>query len=187
MMEHKKTILLVALVIGIISMTIAFALLQTNLSISGTATSPRVTWDVEIDNWDQTSISSDAPTITAPTITGTSITGLGVNLTKPGQSVTYEFDIVNKGTIDAKLSAAPTGSFTCNSGKTCTDITYTLSCDTAATTQNSILYAANDGNTDTAHCTLTISRAAGSQESDGTYTSSDGAGTFSRNWTYVQN
>jgi len=186
MMEHKKTILLVALVIGIISMTIAFALLQTNLSISGTATSPPASWDVEIDGWTQSSIVG-GPTITAPTISKTSITGLGVNLTKPGQSVTYTFKIVNKGTIDAKLNAAPTGGFTCNSGKDCSDISYNLTCGAAATTANTVLYAQNAGDTDEVSCTLSISRAAGTQAADSTYTSEDGAGTFNMNWTYVQN
>ena len=186
MKEHSKNIALAVLGVILLGMTIAYAALQTNLNINGSISSPQVTWDVEIENWSQTSISG-GPTITAPTITKTSITGLGVNLTKPGQSVAYAFDIVNKGSIDAKLNTAPTGGFTCNTGKNCSDITYTLSCDTAATTAGSILYASNDGDTDTAHCTLTISRAAGTQGADQTYTSKDGAGTFSRSWTYVQN
>ena len=186
MQGNNKNVVLAVLGVILLGMTIAYAALQTNLSINGTAQSPEVTWNVKIDNWAQTS-SSGNPTITAPTITSTSITGLGVNLTKPGQSVTYGFDIINAGTIDAKLNAAPVGGFVCNSGKNCADISYKLSCDTAASTANTVLYAANDSSTDTAHCTLTISRAAGTQGADQTYTSNDGAGTFSMAWTYVQN
>lgn len=186
MKGNTKNVTLAVLGVILLGMTIAYAALQTNLSINGTAQSPQVTWDVEIDGWTQSSISG-SPTITAPTITGTSITGLGVNLTKPGQSVSYTFKIVNKGTIDAKLNAAPTGSFTCSTGKDCSDITYSLNCGAAATTAGTILYAQNSGTTDEVSCTLTISRAAGSQGADQTYTSNDGAGTFSKNWVYVQN
>ena len=186
MKGNNKNVVLAVLGVILLGITIAYAALQTNLSINGTAQSPQVTWDVEIDNWAQSSISG-SPTITAPTITGTSITGLGVNLTKPGQSVSYTFKIVNKGSIDAKLNTAPTGSFTCNTGKDCSDITYTLNCGAAATTAGTILYAQNAGDTDEVSCTLTISRAAGTQAADQTYTSEDGAGVFSRNWVYVQN
>ena len=185
MNEHSKNIVLIVLGVVLIGITIAYDALQTNLNINGTAESPEVTWDINITNWSQTAKNGN-PTITAPTITNTSITGLGVNLTKPGQSVTYAFDIVNDGTIDAKLNSTTSG-FTCNSGKICTDITYALNCAAAASTQNSILYASNNTNTDTAHCTLTISRAAGTQASDQTYTSNDGAGTFNASWQYVQN
>ena len=186
MKGNNKNVVLAVLGVILLGMTIAYAALQTNLSINGTAQSPEVTWDVNIQNWSQTAISG-SPTITAPTITSTSISNLGVNLTKPGQSVTYTFKIVNKGSIDAKLNATPTGGFTCNTGKNCSDITYTLSCGAAATTANTILYAQNAGDTDEVSCTLTISRSAGIQGADQTYTSNDGAGTFSRNWVYVQN
>ena len=187
MKEHSKSIALAVLGVVLLGMTIAYAALQTNLSIGGTISSPQVSWDVHITNWSQSS-TTGSPVITDPTITNTSISGLGVSLPKPGDSVTYTFKIKNYGSIDAKLNAAPTGGFTCTGGKDCSDVTYTLNCGAAASTANTILYADNAGDTDEVSCTLTISRAAATATgANQTYTSHDGAGTFSQTWTYVQN
>jgi len=41
--------------------------------------------------------------ITAPTFNGTSILNFDVSITKPGDMVEYQVDVVNAGTIDAKL------------------------------------------------------------------------------------
>ena len=187
MSDRNKNIALIALGVVLIGMTIAYAALQTNLSIGGTASTTAVTWDVHIENWKQDSISTPAPTITAPTITATSITNLGVSLDKPGQSVVYSFDIVNKGTIDAKL-AAKTGGFTCTqTGQdACANISYNLNCGAGAQTANTDVLVKSTG---TAHCLLTISRkeATVSQDANQKYTDTGSDGTFEATWQYVQN
>ncbi|MBQ9024065.1 MAG: hypothetical protein IJ105_02450 [Bacilli bacterium] len=195
MRGNSKSVALAVLGVILVGMTIAYAALQTNLSISGSVQSPSVSWDVHIINFAKGTVVGSATGPTAEELTtgghlnATAISDVAVNLPKPGDSITYSWDIVNAGTIDAKLTSAPTGGIRCTDGKNCNDITYNLACDTAASTANNVLYATNDGDTDTAHCTLVISRAAAtvSQDANQTYTSNDGAGTFNMAWTYVQN
>ena len=194
MREHGKSVALGVLGVVLIGMTIAYAALQTNLNIGGTVSSPQVSWDVHITDFTKGTVVGTATGPTAAELTtgghlsNTTISNIAIGLPSPGDSITYTFKIVNAGTIDAKLNAAPTGGFTCTDGKVCRDINYTLNCGAAASTANTVLYASNSGSTDEVSCTLTISREAASVSGDDqTYTSNDGAGTFSQSWTYVQN
>ncbi len=101
------TILTVACIFSVIALTIAYAALKTSLTIEGTATVDGK-WKVEFEN------------LSSPTITGISLSdiemadlsstmfSLKVKLGKPRDSVTYTFDVVNKGNIDAKISSITT-------------------------------------------------------------------------------
>lgn len=186
MNSNKKSIALAVLGVILLGMTIAYAALQTNLSISGTANTPALDWDVKITSWNESSKSTGV-TVTSPTITDTSITGLGITLPKPGDSVVYTFKLVNNGTIDAKLDSF-TGGFTCDQQSGCSNITYTLSCGNNATTQDSILYAKNNSDTDEASCTLTVQNNEATVASGSTtYHQNAASGSFNANWSYVQN
>lgn len=112
--NRKKNILLGLLIVGIISMTIAFAALTTRLSLNGTANVAATRWNIHFDGWqnvtgntvdghqntaefDDTQIDqSQAPNITK-------IDNVNVTLKQPGDYIKYNFVIENEGTIDGKL------------------------------------------------------------------------------------
>ena len=80
------------------------------LNINGTAKSKSNTWDIHFENLKSTVtgnavLSQDNPlTIVS---NSTTISGSVGNLSLPGDSIVYTFDIANKGTISAQLSADP--------------------------------------------------------------------------------
>lgn len=110
--ERKiKTLSLVALVVAVLGLTVAFAALNAKLTIEGTASVSKASWDVHFANLseptktgativateDGKGIQADTTKIVLPTLT----------FTKPGDTVTYTFDVVNGGTIDAKVDVEP--------------------------------------------------------------------------------
>ena len=187
MRDQSKTIILAVLGVILLGITIAYAALQTNLSINGTANAAAVEWDVHITNFQRGTVVGSATGPTAAElgnkITATSISDLDINLPKPGDSITYTFNIVNVGNIDAKLNSYNAG-WTCDSGKDCSHITYTLTCTNNMTTQNSILVK----NTGTSACTLTVARnAATASGTNQTYSEPAASGTINATWQFVQN
>ena len=116
MNDKRKNILLGVLVVGVISMTVAFAALATNLRISGTANTAATKWNIHFQNWvkrnpetvnghNNTAVSPAANALTmADNSNVTKVEGINVTLNQPGDTARYTFEIINEGTIDAKLS-----------------------------------------------------------------------------------
>ena len=135
MNQKKKNILLGVLIVGVISMSVAFAALSTNLSINGSASIPTTKWDIHFDNGDDNTPTQhqDGKTnrgaITGVQFAATSITNFTATLNQPNDEVVYNFDIVNAGTIDGQLDNF-TKTLTCNSSD-CSMITYTIDCEDA--------------------------------------------------------
>ena len=138
-MEKRRlvnVVVLSALILGALGITVAFAAIQTTLQIQGTATMNTATWDVKFANLSAPSLTGDASVTTAPTLINTLIGTYAVELTKPGDSVTYTFDITNTGSLDAIMgtyakAASPTCTGTGDSAVAdaaliCADLTYTL-------------------------------------------------------------
>lgn len=130
-----KNILLLVLVTGLVSMTVIYALISANLVIQNTADMRGTTWDVHFENLSTPIINGSASVVNSPTLNLLSITGLRVNLVKPGDSITYTFDIVNAGDLDATLSyynIASKNNFVCSSNDqtsaniACDNLIYTL-------------------------------------------------------------
>ena len=121
--ERKtKTLATVALIVAVLGLTVAFAAMSTTLTINGTAEVNTASWDIHFENLSSAVTTGDATETTAPTIqTGadskpnTKIGDFKIQLTKPGDSVTYTFDVVNDGTIDAKLGTLTMGTPQCTS------------------------------------------------------------------------
>ena len=144
MNNKQKNILLGVLIVGVISMTIAFAAYSTRLNINGTAKASSFNWQIVIDDWERdTNVSSlvSGSTNTAEQITAgspandtTSVSGLSVAFHKPGDVVKYNFNIENKGNIDAELDSwhLNTGNeITCTSNNNaveCPSITFEVKC-----------------------------------------------------------
>ena len=100
-----KIISLCALLVAVLGLTVAFAALSQTLTINGSAAVDTATWDIHFEKTSgkETEVEG-AATFTEPTLSGTKIENFSATLTKPGDSVTYYFDIVNKGTVDAVVS-----------------------------------------------------------------------------------
>ena len=104
--RRTKALVIVVLLILIAGLTIAFAALSTTLNINGTAYLDAAKWGIRFENL------SSPTKIGSATTTGTAkieetkaaeITGMNVSLSTPGDKVTYTVDLVNKGTINAKI------------------------------------------------------------------------------------
>ena len=108
MKDNRKVLyglVALALVLSVVGISIGFASMSQDLTISGSAEVVPATWKIKFANLSSPTIAGDATVDTAPTITGdTHIGNYAITLTKPGDSVTYTFDVVNDGTIDAKLT-----------------------------------------------------------------------------------
>ena len=104
--RRTKALVIVVLLIVIAGLTIAFAALSTTLNINGTAYLDAAKWGIRFENL------SSPTKIGSATTTGTAkieetkaaeINGINVSLSTPGDKVTYTVDLVNKGTINAKI------------------------------------------------------------------------------------
>lgn len=131
-----QNIVLGVLALSLIGLTVVYAQLTQRLEINTTATSKSNTWDIHFENLKssvigQATLSQDNPL--AITGKSTTISGSVGNLSLPGDSIVYTFDIVNKGTISAMLSANPiistpqcSSSVTSDSTLICENVIYKL-------------------------------------------------------------
>ena len=157
-MNNKvQNIVLGVLAVALIGITVAYATLTQQLKINGTATVKAGTWDVHFENL-QGSVTGSAVLDTSSSKLGiqtgsTTISGKLGTLSNPGDSITYTFDIVNKGNIPAILSSAPTISTpSCSAtgndaGATtvCGNLTYTLTYSDGSTIAKNDTLAATSG------------------------------------------
>ena len=104
--RREKALVIVVLLVVIAGLTVAFAALSTTLNINGTAYLDAAKWGIRFENL------SSPTRVGKATTTGTAkieeskaaeITGINVSLMAPGDKVTYTVDLVNKGTINAKI------------------------------------------------------------------------------------
>lgn len=109
--ERKiKTLSIVALIVAVLGLTVAFASLSQVLTINGTTKMKGGTWDIHFEK-DGSGATMVEPTKlgdaegSKATLNKTTISDISVTLKKPGDTVTYEFDVKNAGTIDAKIGA----------------------------------------------------------------------------------
>lgn len=105
--ERKvKVLSLMALIVAVLGLTVAFAALSQTLTINGTASVNAAEWDVHITDLTKTRVDGSAEVISEPTISsdGKAIENLQVSLKKPGDYVRYDYYFENTGTIDAQLT-----------------------------------------------------------------------------------
>lgn len=211
MSEKSKNILLGVLIVGLVSMTVAYAALTTNLRINGTATVAETKWDIHFANVavDTTNTTSglvyNLGTLdnhAATTGTGTLIDGLTVTLDKPGDKLTVNFDIENAGTIDAKLASftkhLSQGSTINNDDTAAINdvVNYTITCGGSAPAIDSTLAKRTGVSTPTSiSCVLTVEylvdQGSATQRStvpgqDQTVNQNGKTFKFDANWQYVQ-
>ena len=215
MSDKSKNILLGVLIVGLVSMTVAYAALSTTLSIRGTATVDATNWDIHFANVTNATTSEntlggtnagkitsmgtldDVALATSGTnaSTGTLISGLTVSLHKPGDWVKVNFDIVNTGTIDAKLGSfsktIAKNSESAATGDVNDGITYTVKCagETPAANAASQALVKTTGSVSCElyvyYNELTNSHTAGTTQTAGDNTTR--TFTLTADWQYVQN
>ena len=104
--RRTKALVVVVLLIVIAGLTVAFAALSSSLNINGTAYLDAAKWGIKFENL------SEPVSVGTATTTGTAkieetksaeINGINVSLSTPGDKVTYTVDLVNEGTINAKI------------------------------------------------------------------------------------
>ena len=100
--RRKRSLVIGGLLAILVCMTIGYAAFSTQLQISGTS-SITSNWDVQITNITQGTPTGTGENAVAPSYTATTAT-MKANLYSPGDAMTYEITIQNKGTIDAVLS-----------------------------------------------------------------------------------
>ena len=108
-----KVGVLVALIAMIVVVGVGFAAFTTTLNINGTAKVEASSWNVHfadlgngmVTTNTQTGIASTATVVTEPTLTDTTINDWYVTFKTPGDSVSYEFNVVNDGSFDARMTS----------------------------------------------------------------------------------
>lgn len=134
-MNNKiQNIVLGVLAVGLIGLTVAYASLSQNLTINGTAKVAAATWDVHFEGMNAGTATGYAtlPTTGKLAASGTSVSGSIGTLKAPGDTITYTFDIVNAGDINATLGSYNITTPTCtsedstNATAVCNNLTYTL-------------------------------------------------------------
>ena len=104
--RRTKALVVVVLLIVVAGLTVAFAALSTTLNINGTAYLDAAKWGIRFENLSSPTKMGSATTTGTAKIEETKaaeITGINVGLSTPGDKVTYTVDLVNKGTINAKI------------------------------------------------------------------------------------
>ena len=104
--ERTKALVIVVMLIVVAGLTVAFASLSSVLNIKGTAYLDAAKWGIKFQNL------SEPEKIGTASVTGTAkieetksaeINGINVNLSTPGDKLVYTVDLVNEGTINAKI------------------------------------------------------------------------------------
>ena len=161
MQEKTKNVLLVVLIVGLVSMTVAYAALTQTLTIESSAKINNTKWDIEITDFaevpNQTNNvgGTSEVLVTGPTSTsGTTISGLEVTFKKPGDVAKFTFNLKNKGDINAKLT-----NFTLGEPDAGTKVTKEVVCGTGtkvAPTPTAAMNLAKETGTIPCEMTLTL-------------------------------
>lgn len=103
--KNKKTIMIVLLVVLLLAISIGYAALQSNLTITGTAGINNAKWDIHWENVQITSGSVSTSAANKATIDSSKTTvNYNIALAKPGDFYEFTVDAVNDGTIDGMVS-----------------------------------------------------------------------------------
>lgn len=143
-MGYKKSFGVMGIIVLCVTISaifgIVYAAFTQNLTINGKATVKKSSWSIKFSNLGTVQKTGSAAQVTAPTINtnDTKISEYSVSLTKPGDSITYTFDVVNDGDYDAKLSTITIPTPTCtkttngtdaDATNVCSNLTYSLTYD----------------------------------------------------------
>ena len=116
MQEKTKNVLLVVLIVGLVSMTVAYAALTQTLTIKSSAKINNTKWDIQITDFvdvpnqaNNVGGTSEVTVKEGYTTSGTTISGVEVTFKKPGDVAKFTFNLKNLGDINAKLNSFTLG------------------------------------------------------------------------------
>ena len=105
--ERSVKLLIISILFMLIAgLTVAFAALSTTLNINGTAYLDAAKWGIRFENLSSPTRVGEATTTGTAKIEETKaaeITDMNVSLSIPGDKIVYTVNLVNKGTINAKI------------------------------------------------------------------------------------
>ena len=121
--RRTRNLAVIAVAVAILGMSVGFAALQQSLAITGTGTVRSATWGISFSNLQPpVLVGATVDTPAQLAVNSTTLT-FAVSLHKPGDSVQYNFDVRNNGTIDARISSV---NITGISEAAAANITYSL-------------------------------------------------------------
>ena len=164
-----KNITLGILLVAVVTLSIAYAVLSSSLSINAQATVKGANWNVQFQSKSGQSnlctITKGSASSTASFVSGktgslnaTTLNNLGVNFSVPGDKVVCTWEVANLGDFDAKLTTFTKGTPTSSDSNVTSNIVYTLTYDTeggtAVAQNNTLPKSGSSGSTKTLVLTI---------------------------------
>lgn len=131
-MKGKKLVGIIVLILLVVTVTVGYSLLSENLNINGTSKINVASWDIHFEGITPTT-GSVTPT-TAPTIDANGDINFAVTLNNPGEFYEFTVNVVNGGTVNAKMSSLPELTGVSTDQDVYTNFTFTHTDGTAVTT-----------------------------------------------------
>ena len=114
--ERTRNIILIVLAVCLIGITVAYATLSQNLNISGVANVDKTSWNIHFTNVLTPKVEGQATGGKAVLNSGSTVITISEGtLSAPGDKITYTFDVINEGDIDAEVETVLTQMESCTS------------------------------------------------------------------------
>ncbi len=116
-----KALVVVTLLVSVLALSIAYAAYSATLLISGTVTAKKSSdaWNVHFESTDGSTtltptLGGNAKVTSSATLTETKISDFEITFYAPGDSISYDFEVKNTGSVDATLNKITLGSLNCS-------------------------------------------------------------------------
>ena len=112
--EKTRNIILIVLAVCLIGITVAYATLSQNLSISGVANVDKTKWSIHFANVLTPKVEGQATGGKAVLNSGSTVLTISEGtLSAPGDKITYTFDVINEGDLPAEVETTLTQMESC--------------------------------------------------------------------------
>lgn len=104
--QSYRLVIIFALISAIICLSIGYASFNTIIQINTQTSLPIYNWNIAFSNLSNPAIEGHASEIKTPLTSSSSIL-LNLEFIEPNDSISYNFDVINLGNLDAKLNNTP--------------------------------------------------------------------------------
>ena len=126
--ERTRNIILIVLAVCLIGITVAYATLSQNLDISGVAKVGKTSWNIHFTKVLTPKAEGYAEGGKATLNSDSTVLTVSEGILKvPGDTITYVFDVINEGDLDAEVETVLTTIDSCKASDNTTDVT--MYCD----------------------------------------------------------
>ena len=126
--EKTRNIILIVLAVCLIGITVAYATLSQNLNISGVAKVGKTSWNIHFTKVLTPKAEGYAEGGKATLNSDSTVLTVSEGILKvPGDTITYVFDVINEGDLDAEVETVLTTIDSCKANDDTTDVT--MYCD----------------------------------------------------------